>query len=78
MFWRLVNKKDSKGIKESLDDLNRKYQGARNEQISLLSEKRKLEEKVRELENGMKTKVDECVALKVYLGEMEKVMPVGL
>lgn len=57
--------------------MNSQYQNARNNQTALLDEKRKIEARIRELENGMKMKVDECVSLKIYLSEMEKAMPVG-
>lgn len=64
-------------INRIFENLNNQLNEARKNRQSLIDEKNAFEATIRRMESEMKEKADDCVNLKLYLQEMEKLMPVS-
>ena len=64
-------------INKVFEDLNKQLNEARKNKQNLIDEKNAFVATIRRMESEMKEKADDCVNLKLYLQEMEKLMPVS-
>ena len=69
--------KENAEINKIFEDLTNQLNEARKNRQAIIDEKKTFEITIRRMEDEMKQKVDDCVTLKLYLQEMEKLMPVS-